>query len=347
MPTKLYQDHKLSLCMLSDQRSHSLDRSQLGATFHVNESLHEAGLKQDSITSESSVDSVLEASIGSEALSYPCSYRFLDVKGMSENKVVELKHRLSEDYKSISIRYSTLKQGVIRSLNERSVTPKQLSIILMDLNTFPVKKRTNSPLLQEQLEEIRKQESIDDAFYILHSYGSFFDCYILKHIVSSLGTESDKAKLKQYEEDLHNYCKRNIFECPHFSNSDSSKTQMVLKVDEIVTRMYTLNALRDFRENFATILGLEGHALLLHTVEEGCLKITFQVPHFIVDTIVSLTTEQKTELRNLGVIKVTCGQCTIALIPQQAEVCLILLINVCILIPQSIHCWLAPYIDTF
>ena len=320
VPTKLHQDHKLSLCMSSDQRSQSFDRSQLGTSFHVND---EAGSKQDSITSES-VDSVLEASIGSEALSYPCTYRFLDVKGMSENKVIELKYRLSEDYKSISIQYSTLNQGVIRSLNERDVTPKQLSVVLMDLNIFPVKKRTNSPLLQDHLEAIREQESIDDAFYILHSYGSFFDCYVLKHIVNSLGTESDKARLKQYEEDLHNYCKRNIFECPHFSNSDSSKSHMVLKVDEVVTRMYTLNALRDFRTKLAEILGLEGHALLLHTVEEGCLKITFQVPRFVVGAIVSLTTEQKTELRNLGVNKVTCGQYSFSLIPQQPEVCLTL-----------------------
>ena len=314
VPTKVHQDQLSSICAPSE-RSQSLVGSQIGVSLHENESLH-TGLKQDSITS---VDSGLDASLGSEALSY--SYPFLNVKGMSENEVVILKGRLTNDYRRINDQYSTLIRGVVRSLNERGATPKQLSFVLRDLNTFSVKKSTSYSLLEDRLDDIRKEESNDEAFYILRSYGSFFDCYILKHIVNNLGTGNDKANLEQYEKALYDYCKRNIFECPHFSNSDPNKRQLVLKVDEIVTTSFTLNTLSTFQANLAEVLGLEEHTLLLHSVEAGCLKITFQVPCFVVDAIFSLSAVQELELRNLGVIKITCGQRTIDLIPEQLKVC--------------------------
>ena len=265
--------------MSSDQHSRSLDGSQIATPLCVLDE-HDAGLYQPSITSESA-DSVLESSVGSEAPSDACAYQFLNVKGMSESDLDKLKEQLTEDYRTISTMYSKLKQRVICSLKTKGITPKELSIVLMDLNTFPVKESKNCPLLQDRLDEIRDKECIDDVFYILHSYGSFFDCYILKHIIDSLGTEDDRTELKKYEENLHNYCEKNVFECPHFSISDSSKSQLVLKVAEVVKRSYTLNALRAFRTKIAKILGVESHTLLLHTVEEGCLRITFQIPHFV------------------------------------------------------------------
>ena len=319
----------------SAQHSQSLDGSQIKglsrteASHHVNKSLCTRS-EQNSI---SFVDSELDARISSEALSH--SYPFLDVKTMNDSEIIILKGRLTNDYRRICDQYNDLTRGVIRSLTERGITPEQLSSVLMDLNTFSVKKSVHCPLLQDQLDEIRKEESIDEAFYImLRSYGSFFDCYILKYIVNALGTENDKAKLEQYERALYEYCQRNVFECPHFSNSDPNKLQLVLKLDEIVTKSFTLNALSAFQAKLADVLGMEVHTLLMCNVEAGChLQITFQVPHFVVDTVISLTTEQKVELRKLGVIKVIVGHYTLDLSPYQSMVCcynIIIPVQLCI-----------------
>ena len=307
----------------SAQHSQSLNGalSQTETSHHVKKSLRTMPSEQNSI---SSVDSELEGRLSSEPFSH--SYPFLNVKAMNDSEIIVLKGQLTNDYRCICDQYSDLTRGVIRSLNERGITPEQLSSVLMDLNTFSVKKSIHYPLLQDQLDELQKEESIDEAFYMLRSYGSFFDCYILKHIINTLGTENDKAKLEQYERALYEYCQRNIFECPHFSNSDPNKRQLVLKVDEIVTKSFTLNALSAFRAKLADVLGMEIHTLLVYNVEAGChLQITFQVPHFVVDTMISLTTEQKVELRKLGVIKVIIGHYTLDLSPQQSVVCFIIL----------------------
>lgn len=304
IPTNLHQDHKLidTTSECSQTQRHAGSQMKVSLHTHV----------KDSITS---VDSGLEASIHSQALSY--TYPFLDTKSMSEDEVEILKGRLYNEFTHINRQYSTLKVGVIRSLNERGITPKQLSTVLMDLH---VKGRTNCPPLQDQLDKIRREESIDDAFYTLRSYDSFFNYHIVKHIIDNLGNESDKAKLEQYERALDEYCQRNIYECPHFSTSDPNKRQLVLKVDEQAYQLFTLESLRAFRANLVQVLGLEEHTLLVYTVEKGCLKITFQIPHFVVDVILSLTAEQKVELRKLGVIQVISDKYTFDLNPQKPKV---------------------------
>ena len=235
-------------------------------------------------------------------------YPFLNVKDMSEDDRAILKVQLTEAYEDISDRYNTLTLEIVSSLSDRGITPKKLSTKLINLNAFPkTKSNLNLPLLQDKLDEIRQQETVEDAFFLLHSYGSFFDCYILRHIINHLGTESDREKLAQYECELRKYCQRSIFECPRFSSPDSHHANLVMKVDEIVWESYSLNALDRFRVSLAKVLSLENHALLLHTVEKGCVQLTFQVPHFAVDTIFTLTAEQRVSLKRLGVMMLSCG----------------------------------------
>ena len=226
---------------------------------------------------------------------------------MSEDDKAILKVRLTEAYEDITDRYNTLILEIVSSLSDRGITPKKLSFKLMNLNTF-CKRKPNFPLLQDtELDEIRRQETVEDTFFLLRSYGSFFDCYILRHIINHLGTKSDKEKLAQYECELRKYCQRSIFECPRFSSSDSHHANLVMKVDEIVLESYSLNALDRFRVSLAKVLSLENHALLLHTVKKGCVQLTFQVPHFAVDVIFTLTAEQRVSLKHLGVMILSCG----------------------------------------
>ena len=235
---------------------------------------------------------------------------------MNEDEKAVLKVQLNEAYENITGQYNTLTQVIISSLSDQGVTPKKLSSKLMNLNTF-TKKKANLPLLQDRLDEIRTQETVEDAFYLLRSYGSFFDCYILRHIVNHLGTKSDRDKLVQYERELRKYCQRSIFECPRFSSSGSHHADLVMKVDEIVLESHSLNALDKLRVSLTKVLSLENHTLLLHTVEKGCIKLTFQVPHFAVDVIFSLTDEQMEDLKRLGVTMLSCNHRSLDLSTRQ------------------------------
>lgn len=318
VPPRVHQEPKLSSVHTPVQHSQSLIESGVQGPHVQTESLK----YRPHCDSSSSVDSVLapsDVSVSSGTFVYP----FLDLKEMSEDETIILKGRLTNDYKRINGQYNSLVQNVIHSLSLRGTTPKQLSLVLMNLNTFSIKKNvSNCPLLQDQLDKVKMAESIGDAFYILRSYTSFFDYYILGHIVDHLGTDDDRDELKRYRCDLNDYCQRNVFECPHFSNSDPHRTNLVMKVDEIVIESFTLNALNAFRVTLAEVLGLERHTLLLYTVETGCLKLTFQVPQFAVADIFSLTAEQRVALGSLGVFQLICSQRKLDLsTPQQPKVC--------------------------
>lgn len=310
---------QLSECSTPAQRSQSLVESQ-STTLPTSENLRARVHHQ----SNSSIDSGLapsEVRVRSEDLTYP----FLDVEGMSKAQIDDLKGRLTRDYMGISGDYNTLTQNIISSLRNRGITPKQLSSVLMNLNIFSIKKNATLPLLQDQLDVIRKEDSLDDAFYALRSYGSFFDCYVLRHIVNHLGTDVDQQELALYTSKLNDFCQRSIFECPHFSSSDSYHANLVMKVADIVSESFTLSALNTFRVALAEVLCLEEHTMLLHSVEKGCVKFSFQVPNIAVDGIFPLTAEQRAQLRSIGVMELICDKYSVDLSTSQQ-----LKVNICI-----------------
>ena len=260
------------------------------------------------ISSNHSDDSDLEPK--SDIMMEKLAYRCLDTERMSENERSILRGRLTNDYRRINSEYSTLNRSIRKSLRDHQITPQQLSEVLMELNAFSLRKHDNSkPLLAECLDEIEKAESVDNVFKILRPYGSFFDCYVIKHIVQSqLCTDDDRENLKQYLEKLSDYCKRSIYECPHFATPDQDPKfrMLVMKVDDDISKSFTIKALDAFRDELATTLNLEAHTLHLCSVEEGCLQLTFQVPIFVKDELFPLSHEQKQTLERLHIQKIEC-----------------------------------------
>ena len=191
-----------------------------------------------------------------------------DLNGDMKDDVVKFKVRIRNDYLWVNGNYNTLTQSIICSLSDQHITPRKLSSVLMNLNTFSLKKGDNCPLFQDQLDEIRKETTIDGAFYLLRPYGSFFDCYILRHIVDQLGTEDDREKLAQYKSQLQEYCHRSRFECPHFSSSGLHRVNYVMYVDEVMFKSYTSHALVRFRVASADILCIELSTLDLRNVND-------------------------------------------------------------------------------
>ena len=241
-----------------------------------------------------------------EKLSYP----FLDTRDMSESEKSSLCGRLTNDYRRINSSYSRLNRSIRKSLRDRNITTQQLAEVMLELNTFSLHKHDkNKPLLAERLDEIDKAGDIDCVFKILRPYSSFFDCYVIKHIVhSQLCTDEDREKLKKYSKKLDEYCQRSVFECPHFATPDQDPKfqNLVMKMDDDIKKSFTIKALDAFRDNLATTLHLEGHTLHLCCVEEGCLQLTFQISSFVKDEIFPLSYEQKRELEKLHIQWLEC-----------------------------------------
>ena len=287
--------------LLPEQRSVSV-----GENMHPSTS--NAHLDQP-LSSDHSDDSDFEPQTfnTAEKYSYPC----LNTNGMSESERSSLRGRLTNDYRQINSEYSRFSRSIRKSLRDREITPKQLAEVLLELNAFCLRVHDqHKPLLDARLDEIEKAESVNDVFKILHPYGSFFDCYIIKHIVNSnLCTDEDREKLKKYLDKLDEYCQRSIFECPHFATpeQDPKFQTLVMKMDDDISTSFTMKALEAFRNQLATSLHLEGHTLRLCSVENGCFQLIFQIPDFVRAATFPLSIEQKKDLIKLQIKRLECG----------------------------------------
>lgn len=234
-------------------------------------------------------------------------YPLLVTKNLTRDEKEVLEAQLTIEYEHICDQYAELTEQIISSLSDCNITPKDLALVIMNLNAYSVLKddSTNQPLLKECLTKVREAGSLSEAFYVLHPYGSFFDCHIISRIVNSkLCTNDDRDKLNQYTKKLDEYCKRNIFEYPCLANSDVDSDlpncKLVLKVGNIVFSSFTGSALNKFRAKLAESLGIEVHTIIVRSVEAGCVKLTFQIPRFVADTIFPLSCEVISSLKLLA-----------------------------------------------
>ena len=234
----------------------------------------------------------------------------LVAENLSESEKELVSGHLYSEFCQISRKYASLTSSIRKSLKERKITPAQLADKLMDLNgLIPLHRGTKQPLLEDRLPEITKAVSTDEIFIVLKEYTSFFNHEIIEYIVEELGTEEDKAKLEQYKEDFIEYCKRQVFECPFYSQSKKSSkfVDLVMKVDsDSIIKPYTMKALQVFRTQVAKLLQVTKHTLHLFSIQEGCFQVTFQIPHILKAVIFPLNAEQRKGLRHSGVIKLEC-----------------------------------------
>ena len=230
-------------------------------------------LQQDA--NDSIASNLGSSSVSSQIGDCTSVYPHLDVGKLSKDKKDMLEARLTIEYEQISDQYAELTDDIISSLSDRNITPEDLAVVLMNLYAYSVLKSdgTNQPLLRDCLGKIRGASSLSEAFYILHPYGSFFECPCLAN--------SDV-------------------------NPDLPNCELVLKVGNIVSTSFTGNALTKFRAKLAMSLGIEVHTLVVCSVEAGCVKLTFQIPSFVAKAIFPLSSEAVSSLKLLGIVKLTC-----------------------------------------
>jgi len=70
----------------------------------------------------------------------------------------------------------------------------------------PTRKQT--PLLQNQLDEIKRAADVENVFSILGNYYSFFNYGVIEKIIRWFGTQEDKKRHEAYMEHFKRFCKR-------------------------------------------------------------------------------------------------------------------------------------------
>ena len=219
--------------------------------------------------------------------------------------------KLYEDEKNMKLQFASLVTRTRKSV-EKQTTVEEFAGSILALGAYdPACEVQGRSLLEDRSEEIISAITIPAIFIILNGYWNYLTFEVLEYIIREFGDNTDKERLKSYNEDLQEFCKRRIFELPPESGSDHTLTpkQTRFKVKLDFRKDSTCKDLLLIRGRIAKILKVNVAALVLSRVDEGCVQLTFLIPKFLVQEIFPLSNKQKSALSEIpSFIRLECGE---------------------------------------
>ena len=217
---------------------------------------------------------------------------------------------LYDDEKSMRLQFVKLVTKTRDSVEERVPVVKFAGSILTLGAYDPAPGERNPALLDEHSEEIKRAGSISEIFKILSTYWSYLTYEILEAIIELYGTSDDDERLRKYNKELYEFCKRRSFELPPESSNGNtlSPKQERFLVKLNVRKDITCEQLLQIRGRIAKILKINLAALVLRRVDKGCVQLLFLIPKFVAREIFPLSQEKTSALsKDVSVIRLECG----------------------------------------
>ena len=242
----------------------------------------------------------------SRATSSEKLFPYLKTPELCDQARQNLEGRLFQESFDMDVLFNSFMFDTIESLKRRDVTQKELFKTLMFLKSPTVQlKESDAKIFAYCKKEIRKAESLQDAFEALEPFVSFFNFEIVGLIIQRNGSQEDKINLQAYKAKFDLFCKRRICECPiELFGKSSNDGQIVVKLDDNFEE-YTLNALKLFRKKLCGIFDISEHELHVLNISDGCVEITFAFASYLEETFFPLSDKLKRNLEKFGVLKVT------------------------------------------
>ena len=232
-------------------------------------------------------------------LSFACT----ELNDLNEEEKQELHQQLYSESIEIMFKFQDLFSKTTKSLKARDISGKVLAQNLNCLGSLkPIFDDVKQHPLRRQLPTMEDSE-IDDAMDVVNDYCSFFNYHIVEHIINKFGTEQDKENLSKYKRAFNEYASnRHVFKCPtEVGKLTKHDVTMFITLDKSHDNS-TVCALDLFVSKLREILKIPpGTGLKLCRVTPGSLKLTLQLPVFVIQDIFPLSTEQETELSKNGV----------------------------------------------
>ena len=141
-------------------------------------------------------------------------------------------------------------------------------------------------------------KSLDEAFFEIRNYVSFFNHAIVEHIITQIGSKEDENNLAKFKAEFEVYSKCHVYRCPpHVYGSEAKhwQTDLVLKISENCYREFALNQIPYICMAVANVLGVQPH--------------TLHLPNFVADVVFSkeLSIEQERALVKEGIFQLNCN----------------------------------------
>lgn len=229
------------------------------------------------------------------------------MEGIDQINKEDLHTRLSMETREISLQFYSLLSNFFKSLKERNILVDDLKTHLMALDAFDNDDQHQS-VFYEQTEKLEKASTINEVFKVIKVFCSFFNYGLIKHLINIVGSDEDKARFEEYESRFTQYAKRRIYECPpRTAMYTVQHCDMYVKLESHFSQKHSLNDLRALHYGICKLLKVSQHVLRLCCIEKGCIRLTFQTPHFVKQQLFPLTSEQEQALVQLNVTNLTCG----------------------------------------
>lgn len=230
-----------------------------------------------------------------------------DIEGLEKEQKNDLNRELRLETESLIFAFYELLSSFCNSLEKRKIPIKRLKTYLMVIKAVPASDTDEEPALRNCKDLLKTADDIDDIIEIIEHHSSFFDYKLVEYMIHKSGTVSDKEKLQEYESKFLTYLSHRVYECP-LSIRESlgdGYVDLIVKLDSTYEHR-TLSSIKDLEIRLNRTLKVHTCLLNLRSIERGCIKLTFQIPYFLLETIFPLSTEQERTLTVEGIILLIC-----------------------------------------
>ena len=218
--------------------------------------------------------------------------------------------KLIDDTKEMSCKFASLVNRTVDSL--KTVSLNRITLWMKHLEAIkPVTVTKALPLLVERMEEVGKAENVEQLFWILSDYWSWYNKYLLEKLIAEFGDREDKDRLREYDKAFTAFLGKRLPKSQdHFSfgaGHGKDRKPLLIKVDEIWEAI-SLGQIRGLHHSIAEILGVPPHLLYLSSVSKGCICLDFMVPSFLPDHLFPLSASQEKALLAASAFRLECGE---------------------------------------
>ena len=223
-----------------------------------------------------------------------------EVSTLDDGQKMALEQRLRDESQEIMLKFCTLLDRFLDSLEDSNIKPKRLVRYL--------KKPLKVLDPDREMHDLESPASIDDIQSIIEDNSSFIDFRLLEHMINLAGTEENKEDLKKYKDDFECYAQRRIYECPaNFGPSITANHEGLIVKRDAKYNECKVSELQHFQAKLSQILQIPLHVLIIRNVEKGCIRMAFLIPQFYLKEIFPLSIGQESAIADSDVILLVCG----------------------------------------
>ena len=233
----------------------------------------------------------------------------VDPTTLSSDEQEDLEAQISDLNKKIHRKFLKLDAELFKSLRRRITAADLVQTLMKHCMVHPTGSQHNVSVLQEFTDALKAAKSIEEVFYIINPYYSYFNYELLQTIVEVHGSPKDKEMMQQYLDDFSEYCKK--VPCVEFYGESPSsnlpkQTKLKFKL-KYEMDLLKLEHIREIRRQIAKILKVRSSVLFLHSISDGCTEITFLIPKFLMEKLVNISDEERSTLhKEIKMISMEC-----------------------------------------